>query len=63
METHQLLGLVLVAMGVMDLPLAWFVSQKIDNPPKRQMILLAMGMSSLFLIGLGVAFFFRLIPV
>ena len=51
-----MIGMALVATGVAEIPISWFVASRISDPAKRPLILVAMAISSLLMMGLGVAF-------
>ncbi|MCA8923036.1 MAG: hypothetical protein KDD82_14570 [Planctomycetes bacterium] len=62
METHVLLGVIMIVIGFGEVPLALLASAKVP-PHKRVPMLFAMGVSGLVSVALGVAFLMQLIPL
>ncbi|MEZ5063622.1 MAG: hypothetical protein R3B81_02755 [bacterium] len=63
MSTARLIGALLIAVGVIDLVLGWYVIAPRVNPSARSVIRLALTIGAVFLVGLGVAFLSGWIPV
>lgn len=62
MQTHVLVGVVLILTGLGELPIALLISSRVP-PEKRVALLAALGMSGLAMVGLGIAFAAGLIPL
>ncbi|MBI3924939.1 MAG: hypothetical protein HY319_05310 [Armatimonadetes bacterium] len=56
MEKNQLIGVVLLATGAVDMILAPLLALRVADPIKRLVVLMGMGMSGVTMAGLGAAF-------
>ncbi|NJK88762.1 MAG: hypothetical protein HC923_04770 [Myxococcales bacterium] len=58
MEAHQLTGLVLIGIGLADPFIGFYVSKQVPDPKMAIVVKAATAASGLFLVLLGVAFYF-----
>lgn len=64
MPQHQIVGLALMAVAVVDTTVGnLLVLPRIPDPKKRAVLRVVFGVSGVFLAGLGLAFYKGLIPL
>lgn len=63
METHKIIGLALMVAGVAEPYLGRFLAQRTEDEKTKLILKTSLTLSGLFLMLLGLAIFWQLIPI